>query len=367
MSTSGHSVRKLPHPSVCFQRRPKNQRHITSSLDRGANFVEPDLVKKHFKLLFRISTYTALSLLFLACGQTTSDEPSTGTAEKPVIALIMKSLANEFFKTMGEGAEKHHATNADQYDLIVNGIKNESDVSAQVDMVEQMMARGVDAIVIAPADSKALIPILKRASDSGTLVINIDNKLDSEILEELKFNLPFVGPDNRAGARKVGEVVAQQLQANDEVAIIEGITTTFNAIQRRLGFEDAMQAAGVKVVTKQSGYWEMEPANNVASAMLNEHKHLKALLCANDSMALGAVAAVRAAGLEGKVLVAGFDNISAVRPLILNGHMLATADQHGDKLAAFGIQAALDILTGGEQPEDQQTVVDLITKESLNQ
>ncbi len=279
----------------------------------------------------------------------------------------MKSLANEFFKTMGEGAEMHHAENPDQYDLIVNGIKNESDVSAQVDMVEQMMSRGVDAIVIAPADSKALIPILKRASDAGVLVINIDNKLDSDILKELNLNLPFVGPNNRDGARMVGEVVAQQLQANDEVAIIEGITTTFNAIQRRLGFEDAMQAGGVKVVSKQSGYWEMEPANNVASAMLNEHENLKALLCANDSMALGAVAAVRAAGLEEKVLVAGFDNISAVRPLILNGQMIATADQHGDQLAAFGIQAALDILSGGEQPKDQQTVVDLITQETLNQ
>ncbi len=277
----------------------------------------------------------------------------------------MKSLANEFFKTMGEGAEKHHSENADQYDLIVNGIKNESDVSAQVDMVEQMMSRGVDAIVIAPADSKALIPVLKRASDAGILVVNIDNKLDSEILRDLDMNLPFVGPDNRDGARMVGEVVAQQLQENDEVAIIEGITTTFNAIQRRLGFEDAMRAGGMKVVSKQSGYWEMERANNVASAMLSEHKNLRALLCANDSMALGAAAAVRAAGLEGKVLVAGFDNISAVRPLISNGEMIATADQHGDKLAAFGIQAALDILSGGVKTEVQKTDVDLVTRDTL--
>lgn len=303
-------------------------------------------------------------LVMISCGE---NENSNNSRSRPTIALIMKSLANEFFKTMGEGAEKHHSENADQYDLIINGIKNESDVSAQVDMVEQMMSRGVDAIVIAPADSKALIPILKRASDAGILVINIDNKLDSEILQDLDMKPPFVGPDNRDGARMVGEVVAQQLQVNDEVAIIEGIPTTFNAIQRRLGFEDAMRSGGMKVVSKQSGYWEMERANNVASTMLNEHKNLKALLCANDSMALGAAAAVRAAGLEGKVLVAGFDNISAVRPLILNGEMIATADQHGDKLAAFGIQAALDILSGGVRTEVQKTVVDLVTRNTLIQ
>ena len=303
-------------------------------------------IHPRFTLRF-LKNITLVFLLFLVTSCGGDKESQTSENSRPTVALIMKSLANEFFKTMGEGAEQHHAENPKLYDLIVNGIKNESDVSAQVDMVEQMMSRGVDAIVIAPADSKALIPILKRARDAGVLVINIDNKLDADILQDLNFNLPFVGPDNREGARIVGEVVAQQLQPGDEVAIIEGITTTFNAIQRRMGFEDAMTTGGMKVVSKQSGYWEMEPANNVASAMLNEHKNLKALLCANDSMALGAVAAVRAARLEGKVLVAGFDNISAVQPLIMNGQMIATADQHGGKLAAFGIQAALDILSGG--------------------
>ena len=323
-------------------------------------------IHPRFTLRF-LKNITLVFLLFLVTSCGGDKESQTSENSRPTVALIMKSLANEFFKTMGEGAEQHHAENPKLYDLIVNGIKNESDVSAQVDMVEQMMSRGVDAIVIAPADSKALIPILKRARDAGVLVINIDNKLDADILQDLNFNLPFVGPDNREGARMVGEVVAQQLQPGDEVAIIEGITTTFNAIQRRMGFEDAMTTGGMKVVSKQSGYWEMEPANNVASAMLNEHKNLKALLCANDSMALGAVAAVRAARLEGKLLVAGFDNISAVQPLIMNGQMIATADQHGGKLAAFGIQAALDILSGGEKPEDKQTVVDLITKETISQ
>ncbi len=323
-------------------------------------------IHPRFTLRF-LKNITLVFLLFLVTSCGGDKESQTSENSRPTVALIMKSLANEFFKTMGEGAEQHHAENPELYDLIVNGIKNESDVSAQVDMVEQMMSRGVDAIVIAPADSKALIPILKRARDAGVLVINIDNKLDTDILQDLNFNLPFVGPDNREGARMVGEVVAQQLQPGDEVAIIEGITTTFNAIQRRMGFEDAMTTGGMKVVSKQSGYWEMEPANNVASAMLNEHKNLKALLSANDSMALGAVAAVREAGLEGKLLVAGFDNISAVQPLIMNGQMIATADQHGGKLAAFGIQAALDILSGGEKPEDKQTVVDLITKETISQ
>ena len=159
-------------------------------------------------------------------------------AGKPKIALVMKSLANEFFSTMAEGAKKHQAANAGAYELLVNGIKNETDLAEQVGVVEQMIARQASAIVIAPADSKALVTVLKRAKEAGILVVNIDNKLDTDVLKQAGLAVPFVGPDNRAGARKVGEALAILLKPGDKVAIIEGIPTAFNGQQRRLGFED---------------------------------------------------------------------------------------------------------------------------------
>jgi ribose transport system substrate-binding protein len=263
---------------------------------------------------------------------------------------------------MAEGARKHQAANPASYDLIVNGIKNETDLGEQVNLVEQMIAQQVNAIVIAPADSKALVTVLRRAREAGVLVVNIDNKLDADVLKQAGLTVPFVGPDNRAGARKVGEVLARQLKPQDAVAIIEGIPTAFNGQQRRLGFEDAMKAAGIKIVTVQSGLWEMGKANAVASAMLSEHPEIKAILCANDNMALGAVSAVQAAGKTGAVLIVGFDNISAIRPMLDKGQVVATADQHADQLAVFGIEAALKILKGDAPPADQTTAVDLVTK-----
>ncbi len=302
----------------------------------------------------------ALAVLNSGCRE--SADTSKPAPSKPKVALVMKSLANEFFGTMAEGAQKHQAANAAAYDLIVNGIKNETDLAEQVNLVEQMIAQQVNAIVIAPADSKALVTVLKRATDAGILVVNIDNKLDADILKQANLTAPFVGPDNRAGARKVGNALATRLRAGDRVAIIEGIPTAFNGQQRRLGFEDAMSAAGMNVVSVQSGRWEMDTANNVAAAMLNAHADLKAILCANDNMALGAVSAIQAAGKSGNVLVAGFDNISAVRPLLDKGQVVATADQHADRLAVFGIEAALKILKGETAPADQTTAVDLVTK-----
>jgi ribose transport system substrate-binding protein len=301
---------------------------------------------------------TAVIVPFCGCGK----KESSSSSGKPKIALVMKSLANEFFSTMAEGAKKHQAANAESYDLVVNGIKNETDLAEQVNLVEQMIARQVNAIVIAPADSKALVTVLKRAKDANILVVNIDNKLDSDVLKQAGLSIPFVGPDNRAGARKVGEALAARLKPGDNVAIIEGIPTAFNGQQRRLGFEDAMKAAGMKIVSTQSGNWEMDKANSVAAAMLSEHPDLRAILCGNDNMALGAVAAIQAAGKTGKVLVVGFDNIAAMKPMLADGRVVATADQHADQLAVFGIEAAMKILRGQAPPADQTTSVDLITK-----
>lgn len=309
------------------------------------------------KLFFFLLT---ASLTLVSCKpSTTSTSANPG---KPKVALVMKSLANEFFQTMAEGAKKHQAAHAADYDIVVNGIKNETDLAEQVGLVEQMVAQGVQAIVIAPADSKALVTVLKRAKDAGVLVINIDNKLDADTLKQAGLTIPFVGPDNRAGAKAVGEVLAKKLTAGDEVAIIEGVTTAFNGQQRRMGFEDAMNAAGMKIVSTQSGQWEMEKANTVAAGILAANPNVKALLCANDNMALGAAAAVQAAGKTGQIQIVGFDNIAALKPLLADGRVLATADQHGDQLAVFGIEAALKILKDKSTPADQQTPVDVVTK-----
>ena len=121
------------------------------------------------------------------------------------------------------------------------------------------------------------------------------------------------------------------------------------------------------IVDSQSAEWEMSMANTIASSMLSEHPEVKAILAANDSMALGAVAAVKGSGRANDVMVIGFDNISAVQQAIREGKVLATADQHGDQLAVFGIQIALKRI---EDPnvaiEDVETPVDLITKETLS-
>ncbi len=308
-----------------------------------------------------------ITALFVAgCGDkaevTATTAPAKPTTGKPRVALVMKSLANEFFAAMADGAKQHQAAHAGDYDLVVNGIKDERDLTRQVALVEEMIASGVQAIVIAPADSKALVPVLRRAREAGVVVVNIDNRLDAEVLAVEKLSVPFVGPDNRVGAKKVAEHLAKLLKAGDQVVVLEGIRTSFNSAQRRLGFEDALKAAGVVIADSQSAQWDMAQANTIASSLLSRFPDVRAILAANDSMALGAIAAVKAAGKTGAVQVVGFDNIPAVRDALKAGTVLATADQHGDQLAVFGIEVALKLIADPKAPvADRETPVDLVT------
>ncbi|WPP01627.1 sugar ABC transporter substrate-binding protein [Pseudomonas sp. HR96] len=307
----------------------------------------------------------AASLLAAACALAPLSPAMADTA-KPKVALVMKSLANEFFLTMEDGAKAYQKDHSADFDLVSNGIKDESDTAAQIRIVEQMIVSKVDALVIAPADSKALVPVIKKAKDAGIMVINIDNQLDPDVLKSKNLDVPFVGPDNRKGARLVGDYLATKLQKGDEVGIIEGVSTTTNAQMRTAGFKDAMDAAGMKIDSTQSGNWEIDKGNAVAAAMLNEYPNLKALLAGNDSMALGAVSAVRAAGKAGKVQVVGYDNINAIKPMLKDGRVLATADQFAAKQAVFGIQAALKLVKHEKVDVDAnnviQTPVELVTK-----
>lgn len=310
-----------------------------------------------------------LGLFFLfGCGS--SKEPGEPNSQpivldKPRVALVMKSLANEFFVNMAAGARAHNVANVDAYELVVNGIRNESDLAQQVALVDQMISIGVDAIVIAPADSRALVPALFRAINAGIVVINIDNRLDPEVLLEYEMQIPFIGPNNRRGAKLVGDYALKELSPDSQVAILEGIPSAYNSIQRRTGFEEATKEAGMQIVSLQSGEWDQAKAAQITAGILSQFPELDVVLAANDNMALGAASAIGMAGLNRTITIAGFDNISAIHPLIESGAIIATVDQFGDQLAVFGIEYALEVLKTEMRMDDKETRLELITAESL--
>jgi ribose transport system substrate-binding protein len=279
---------------------------------------------------------------------------------KPVVGLVMKSLANEFFKDMEEGAVKHVQERGD-LTLVPVGMHSETDIDTQIDAVENFITKKVNAIVVAPADSRALVPPLARAINAGIVVINIDVALDEAAKKQAGVSLAFVGPDNRAGAKMSGDVLAKALGAGGKVVIIEGNPGADNAQQRKLGFDDAVKDGNLDLLDSRTAHWETEEANTVFTNMLTAHPDIQGVMAANDSMALGVVKAIDAAGKSGKIQVVGFDNIPAVQPLLKDHKMLATIDQFGSKMAANGIDYAMKAMKGEKLEGWIKTPIQLVT------
>ncbi len=306
-----------------------------------------------------------MKLLKFAATAATAIALFAGTAhaqDKPVVGLIMKSLANEFFQNMLEGAEAHEQERGD-YVLKAVGMQNETDFESQINAVENFITQGVDAIVVAPADSRAMVRPLKRAMEAGIVVVNFDVALDSEAKKQQGIELAFVGPDNRGGAKLAGDALGKVLGEGGKVVIIEGNPGADNANERRLGFEASVAEYKLDLLDSRTAHWETEEANTVFSTMLTANPDIQGVMAANDSMAIGVVKALESAGRD-DIVVVGFDNIPAVGPMITDGRMLATVDQFGQQMAANSIDLALEVVKGAPKLEGWvKTPIELVTAE----
>ncbi len=287
-------------------------------------------------------------------------------ADKPVVGLVMKSLANEFFKTMEEGARKFAAQDG-TFELIPVGMNSETDIDTQVAAMENFVVKKVDLIVVAPADSVGMVTSVKRAIDSGITVVNFDVTLDKQALK--KAGLPedflFVGPDNAVGAEMVGDHLGKTLGNGAKVIIIEGNPGADNAKQRKEGFMRSVKKFDLQLLDSKTAHWETEEANTLMTNLLTKYPDVQGIMCANDSMALGVEKAIAAAGKTGKIQIVGFDNIGAVQNLIKEGKVLATIDQFGPEMAANAIKIGMKIMKGEKLSGWQKTPVKLITKNDL--
>jgi ribose transport system substrate-binding protein len=277
----------------------------------------------------------------------------------------MKSLANEFFQQMQAGAEAFAAEKADLFEFKAVGMANETDFAAQQEAVENFVTEQYDVIVIAPADSAAMVNPIVDALNAGVHVINIDVALDQQAMADAGIDLAFFGPDNRAGAKLAGDALGQALGEGGKVVILEGIPVADNAKQRKMGFDDSVAEYKLDLLESRTANWETEEANSVMTDMLTKYPDVQGVMAANDSMALGVISALEAAGKIGQVQVVGFDNIPGVRQYIKDGAMLATVEQFGANMAVFGVEFGLRELAGETFCGWVQTPVELVTAENV--
>lgn len=278
---------------------------------------------------------------------------------KPVIGLVMKSLQAEFFQEMKKGALEF-ARQQNGFELITVGTNTQTEIDLQIELIETLIQRQVDALVVVPIDSKALVSVVVKAVKAGIKVINIDIQLDEELLRRSGVELTYVGPDNETAAKTVGDVLAHKLGRDAKVIVIEGLPVAENAQQRKQGFLKAIAENGLNMVASEAADWETEKAEQVFVKLLTQHPDVDGVMCGNDAMALGVVKILQQNGMDGKVQVVGFDNDASVQSLLKSGVLLATIDAFGSQMAVQGIQYALKVLDGMENKGKYTTAFKLI-------
>ena len=257
----------------------------------------------------------------------------------------------------------------------VNGIESESDADKQADLVRIMLNRGVDAIVIAPASSVGIVTPLMRAQQAKIPVINIDNRISKE--EAAKQGLKpatFIGPDNADGAKKVAACACKLIKKKAgegktaKVLILRGIDGVENAEARRAGAgDDRVEVACLGGLHPGGGRFSgaEERGRRATAAMLSANPDVLGILCANDKMALGAIAAVKSRGKIGEIIIVGYDNIDLARDAIKRGEMQATVEQNPAMMGALGVESAVKALNGASLPEVTPVPTQLITADDL--
>ncbi len=262
----------------------------------------------------------------------------------PKVGLVMKSLQADFFKDMQRGAEEY--VDAEKCcQLISAGTDTQTEIERQIEIVDSLVAEGVDALVVVPIDSKALVAPVARAVRAGVKVVNIDIKLDDSLLAAEGVKVDFVGPDNYQASLAVGNALAVTLAPGTPVAMIEGLSVADNARQRKAGFDKAIADRGLQCVASAPADWEIDKAREVFTGIIGDHPGIKAVFSCNDAMALGVIDVLRQSGRKpGEIKVVGFDNDAVMRPLLDEGWLAGTVDAFGSQMAVQGIRHALNLL-----------------------
>ncbi|AOF53261.1 sugar ABC transporter substrate-binding protein [Rodentibacter caecimuris] len=272
------------------------------------------------------------------------------SADKPQIALLMKTLSNEYFISMQQGAEE--TAKKMNVDLTIQVAEKEDSTEQLVGLVENMIAKKVDAIIVTPNDSIAFIPAFQKAEKAGIPIIDLDVRLDAEAAKKANLKFNYVGVDNFLGGYLAAKNLVQAIGGKGKIAMLEGIPGVDNGEQRKAGALKAFkESPEIEIVASQSANWETEQALNVTSNILTARPDINGIFAANDNMAIGAVTAVENAGLVGKVLVTGYDGIPLAIEYVKQGKMQNTIDQLPKKQVAVAIESALKQLNKQDIPE----------------
>ncbi|MGL6199020.1 MAG: sugar ABC transporter substrate-binding protein [Lachnospiraceae bacterium] len=305
-----------------------------------------------------------------ACGGSDSSETSgdasgdsSGDSGDIEIAYIVKAKTDEFWTSMEKGAYAYAEANG--VELSFQAPEKETDVEKQVQMVENAVTKGVDAIILSAADSKSLVPSIVKANNAGIPVILVNDTIDEDALEAEGGHVEtYVGIDQYEAAALAGTYAAENIK-DGKIAYLEGISGVAAHEDRLNGFKD--QVADFEIVSSQTAKCDRNEAFNVMQNVLSANSDVNVVWAINAEMGQGAIQAIEQGGFSGKVQVFDFDASSDDIEAIKSGTLTGSVAQFPDLQAEAAIQACLDVLDGKALEEHTVTKAELITAENVEE
>ncbi|HKW18892.1 MAG TPA: D-ribose ABC transporter substrate-binding protein [Terriglobales bacterium] len=279
---------------------------------------------------------------------------------KKLIAIIVPSQDNPFFKAEAEAA----AARARELGYRVRVDSHDDDAFKQDNLVDVAIASNAAVLILDNAGADASISAVRRATRAGIACFLIDREISASGIAKAQ-----IIADNAQGARLAGAEFVREMGRKGAYAELVGRESDTNAQVRTTGFHAEIdKVPALVMVSRQSANWSQSEGFQKAETILQAHSNIRGIIAGNDTMAVGAVAAIKASGLHG-IVVVGFDGSPDALEAIKQGELGATVLQPAVKIARMAIEQADHYLKTGSTglPERQLIPCELVTRQNVDQ
>lgn len=278
---------------------------------------------------------------------------------KKVIGVVPKGRSHIFWQSIHAGAVKAARENGVEVEW--NGPPTESDFNVQLQIVDAMINKHLDAIVLAPIDKTAMVSVVERATKQGIPVIIFDSPVDTDSF------VAQVATDNYQAGATAAARVGKILDGKGKIAEVAVQAGAASTMAREQGFEDAIKKnwPGIEIVDKRYGESEVARSLKVAENILTAHPEVVALFASNESSTVGAAQALK--GRQNRsVKLVGFDAGPTLEADLKAGVIDSLVVQNPFKMGYDSMQAAVAKLKGENPQKIQNLAPRLVTRDDLN-
>ncbi len=287
------------------------------------------------------------------------NKPLTGGGSK-IVYIITPSHSNPFFKTEADAA----SAKAKELGYEVKAVSHDDDATKQSELFDNAISDKAAAIICDNAGADATVAAVRKAREANIPTFLIDREINASGVA-----ISQIVANNYQGAKGVAEAFVEAMGEQGTYAELLGKESDTNAGVRSGAFHEVIdQYPDMKMVAQQTANWEQTEANSKTETILQSNPDIKGIVCGNDTMAVGAAAAVKNAGLEGKIAIIGVDGSDEAAAAIKAGSMTGTALQQAALIAEMAVEQADTYLKDGKTGKDEKQLVDciVITKDNVD-